>query len=536
MMADAPKNQVLDVLIIGAGLAGLRALHTFRGAGLNCQILEKSDEVGGVWNYNRYPGARCDVESYDYSYSFSSELEQEWRWTERYAQQPEILSYIRFVAEKFDLRKHIKFGCALAEAQYDESRCRWELRSTHGETLVAKTLVMATGQLSKPKKPDLAGESEFAGEIYHSALWPREQVNFKDKRVGIIGTGSSGVQMTPVIAEQARHLYVFQRTANYSIPACHADISDQEDADIKARYRERREQAKNSPSGLGFVPSGKSALDDTPEEREKIFEAAWRRLGYGFALAYKDILLNEEANDLAKEFVHRKIAEKVDDPEIAKKLTPKGFPFGAMRPAVDHLYYESFNRDNVELVDIKEDPIEGLLATGVKTSRNEYPVDILIYATGFDAFTGSLFGPDLRGRGGISLREKWCDGPVNYLGLSTSDFPNFFIIAGPGSPSLLSNVLLSSEEHVDFICELLCSMKERQIAEIEALPQFEKEWVAHVNERSKETLYPLASSYYVGAEVEGKPRVFMPYSGGVRGYRRILERVKANEWEGFRFG
>ena len=284
------------------------------------------------------------------------------------------------------------------------------------------------------------------------------------------------------------------------------------------------------------MPSGKSALDDTPEEREKIFEAAWRRLGYGFALAYKDILRNEEDNDLAKEFVHRKIAEKVDDPEIAKKLTPKGFPFGAMRPAVDHLYYESFNRDNVELVDIKEDPIEGLLATGVKTSRNEYPVDILIYATGFDAFTGSLFTPDIRGRNGISLREKWCDGPVNYLGLSTSDFPNFFIIAGPGSPSLLSNVLLSSEEHVDFICELLCSMKERQIAEIEALPQFEKEWVAHVNERSKETLYPLASSYYVGAEVEGKPRVFMPYSGGVRGYRRILERVKANEWEGFRFG
>ncbi|NDD10408.1 MAG: NAD(P)/FAD-dependent oxidoreductase, partial [Rhodobacteraceae bacterium] len=323
-MADAPKNQVLDVLIIGAGLAGLRALHTFRGAGLNCQILEKSDEVGGVWNYNRYPGARCDVESYDYSYSFSSELEQEWRWTERYAQQPEILSYIRFVAEKFDLRKHIKFDHALAEARYDEARCHWELRSTRGETWVAKTVVMATGQLSKPKKPDLTGESDFTGEIYHSALWPREQVNFKDKRVGIIGTGSSGVQMTPVIAEQARHLYVFQRTANYSIPACHADISDQEDADIKARYRERREQAKNSPSGLGFVPSGKSALDDTPEEREKIFEAAWRRLGYGFALAYKDILLNKEANDLAKEFVHRKIAEKVNDPEIAKKLTPKG--------------------------------------------------------------------------------------------------------------------------------------------------------------------------------------------------------------------
>jgi cation diffusion facilitator CzcD-associated flavoprotein CzcO len=525
--------QLFDAVIVGAGFAGLRALYTMRKAGLKCRVIEASDEPGGVWNYNRYPGARCDVESYDYSYGFSEELEQEWRWTERYAKQAEILSYIRHVVDKFDLARDISFSTRLESARYDEAHALWTVETSKGQSLKSRFLIMAVGQLSKPKKPEIPGEASFKGEIYHSALWPREEVDFTGKRVGIIGTGSSGVQMTPVIAEKADHLCVFQRTANYSIPACHAHISDEEDAAIKADYKTRREQARNSPSGLGFVPNGASAMDDPPEVREKNFEKAWNRLGFGFALVYKDILLNEEANEIAKEFVHRKIAEKVHDPETREKLTPKGFPFGTMRPAVDHLYYEAFNRDNVELVDIKEDPIKEITATGIRTENAEYPLDIIIFATGFDVFTGSLLAPEIVGRGGITLRERWEDGPKNYLGLSTVGFPNMFIMVGPGSPSLLSNVLVSTEDHADFIRDLILSMQAEGIDEVEANAEAEKRWVEHVNERSKETLYPKARSYYMGDEIPGKPHVFMPYSGGVRGYRRILQNVKQNHWEGF---
>ncbi|EED36345.1 steroid monooxygenase [Luminiphilus syltensis NOR5-1B] len=527
------KSKLIDAVIVGAGFAGLRALYTLRKAGLSCLVIEASDEVGGVWNYNRYPGARCDVESYDYSYGFSRELENEWRWTERYAKQGEILEYIRHVADRFDLKKDISFKTRLESAQYDESHATWNIETSKGDRLTARFFIMAVGQLSKPKKPDIKGESSFKGNIYHSALWPREKVDFTGKRVGIIGTGSSGVQMTPVISDQADHLCIFQRTANYSIPACHAHISDEEDASIKADYKTRREQARNSPSGLGFVPNGASALDDPPDIREKNFEEAWNRLGFGFALVYKDILLNEEANDVAKEFVHRKIAEKVHDPVVREKLTPKGFPFGAMRPAVDHLYYESFNRENVELVDIKEDPIQEITETGIRTENNEYPLDIIIFATGFDVFTGSLLAPEIVGRNGVTLRERWKDGPKNYLGLSTVGFPNMFIMVGPGSPSLLSNVLVSTEDHADFIRDLIVNMKEAGMDEVEANAEAELQWVEHVNEHSKKTLYPKAASYYMGAEVPGKPHVFMPYSGGVRSYRRTLYDVMDNDWKGF---
>lgn len=531
-MATKPGNMI-DVLVVGAGFAGLRALYTLRKQGLKCLVIEASDEVGGVWNYNRYPGARCDVESYDYSYGFSEELEQEWRWTERYAQQGEILDYIRYVADKFELRKDILFSTRLESATYNESAANWTVATSNGKTITARFVVMAVGQLSKPKKPEFPGEASFRGEVYHSALWPRHPVDFTGKRVGIIGTGSSGVQMTPVIAEQAAHLCVFQRTANYSIPACHAHISDEEDATIKAGYQARREQARNSPSGLGFMPNKKSLLEDPPEVREQVLEKAWNRLGFGFALAYHDILLNEEANDRVVEFVHRKIAEKVHDPAVRAKLTPRGFPFGTMRPSVDHQFYEAFNRDNVELVDIREHPIVEFTASGIRTEAGEYPLDMIIFATGFDVFTGSILAPTIVGRGGVTLKEKWGDGPANYLGLSTAGFPNLFIMVGPGSPSLLSNVLVSTEEHADFIRDLIADMNARDLNEVEARRDAEQEWVQHVNERSQETLYPKARSYYMGDEVPGKPHVFMPYSGGVRGYRRILHQVMANQWEGF---
>ncbi|MBT6124771.1 NAD(P)/FAD-dependent oxidoreductase [Luminiphilus sp.] len=531
-MPDQSPNK-LDVIIVGAGFAGLRALYTLRKENLNCLVLEASDEIGGVWNYNRYPGARCDVESYDYSYSFSEELEQEWRWTERYAKQPEILEYIRHVADRFDLRKNIAFSTKLSSAEYDEQLQRWNIVTDQGTALTSQFFIMAVGQLSKPKKPNIVGENSYKGEIYHSALWPRDAVDFTGKRVGIIGTGSSGVQMTPVIAEQADHLCLFQRTANYSIPACHGQISDEEDAAVKANYRARREQMRNSPSGLGFLPNKKSALDDSPEIREQVFEEAWNRLGYGFALVYKDILLDEAANETAIDFAHRKIGAKVKDPIIREKLTPRGFPFAAMRPAVDHLYYESFNRDNVELIDIKEDPIAEITPDGIRTQSRDFVLDIIIFATGFDVFTGSLLAPTITGRNGVTLKEKWKEGPKNYLGLSTRSFPNMFIMVGPGSPSLLSNVMVSMEEHADFIRDLISDMRDKGYTEVEAEAQAEEYWVEHVNERSKETLYPKAKSYYVGAEVPGKPQVFMPYSGGVRGYRRILNRVQNEDWDGF---
>lgn len=525
--------ETVDAIIIGAGLGGLRALYSLRGRGLSVTVLEASDELGGVWNFNRYPGARCDVESYDYSYMFSPELEQDWRWSERYATQPEVLRYINHVADRFDLRRNIAFNTRLQSAEFDEGRGLWCITSEDGGVWQAQYLILAVGQLSTTKQPLFPGENTFNGDILHSACWPREPVSFKGKRVGIIGTGSSGVQMTPVIAEQAAHLSVFQRSANYSIPAANAPISDDEDRAIKADYRARRERALNSPSGLGFVPNGTSALDATPEERQAIYEAAWQRLGFGFALAYKDILLDEASNETAAAFIRAKIAEQVDNPVTRDLLTPKGFPFGTKRPSVDSNYWPAFNRDNVTLVDIKSAPIQEITPTGIRTADAHYPLDMIIYATGFDAFTGSLLRPEITGRGGIKLREKWAAGPVSYLGIGVAGFPNMFIVVGPGSPSLLSNVILSIEQQVDWLSSLIEYAEIEDVTLIEATQEAERDWVDHVNLRAKETLYPKAESYYVGAEIPGKPRVFMPYSGGVRAYRRTLERVAEGGYQGF---
>lgn len=523
----------LDVIVIGAGFAGLRALYTFREMGLETLVLEADSDIGGVWNYNRYPGARCDVESYDYSYRFSPELEQEWRWSERYATQPEILRYIHHVADRFDLRRDIELDTRMECAQYDETRANWTVKSTDGRVWRTARLVLAVGQLSTPKRTTYPGQEAFAGRIVYSANWPREEIDFTGKRVAIIGTGSSGVQMTPVIAERAKHLTVFQRTANFSIPAANAPVSDDEDASVKANYRERRERARNSPSGLGFVPNSKSALDVPAEERRDTLEAAWNRLGFGFALTYKDILLDERSNELASSFIRDKIAEKVRDPVLREKLTPRGFPFGTRRPSVDSGYFEAFNRSNVTLVDIVETPIARFTERGIRTSDEDLEFDIIIYATGFDAFTGSLLAPKIIGRGGLSLEQKWKAGPTTFLGIGVHGFPNMFVIVGPGSPSLLSNVLLSSEEQIDWFAEMFEHARRNDIAEIEATAQAEQEWVAHVNERAQETLYVKTPSYYTGAEMPGKPQVFMPYSGGVRHYRRILERTSAGGYDGF---
>ena len=523
----------VDALIVGAGFAGLRALHTLRAMGKRVVVVEASAGVGGVWYHNGYPGARCDVESYDYSYGFSPELEQEWRWSERYATQPEILNYVNHVVERFDLRKDIVFNTRMASAKYDEQTARWVVTGEDARQWSAKLFVSCVGQLSATKTPIYPGQSSFQGEIIHSAEWPKHKVEYAGKRVAIIGTGSSGMQMTPIIAQQAAHLTVFQRTPNYSIPASNAPVSDEEDQRVKANYRARRDQAWNSPTGLGFYPSKQSALDASPEEREKVYEAAWHRLGFGFALSYFDILLSKPANDTAAEFIRRKIGSVINNPLLRDKLIPKGHPFAARRPSVDSGYFQAFNRDNVELADLRESPIVEFIAEGIRTTAKLHAFDMIIYATGFDALTGSLLRPEIVGRGGMTLKEKWSAGPVTQLGVSVNGFPNMLIVVGPGSPSLLSNVLVSTEQQIDWLAGLIRKMDEDHIVEFEATVQAEQAWVAHVNDRVKGTLYLTTDSYYNGAEVAGKPRVFMPYTGGVRGYRRILEKCAAEGYSGF---
>lgn len=525
--------EVVDAVVIGAGFAGLRALYRLREMGKKVVVLEASEGLGGVWFHNAYPGARCDVESYDYSYSFSPELEQEWRWSERYATQPEILRYINHVADRFDLRKDIHFNTYMEEARYDEKTARWTIKSKDGRVWSAQYFVMCVGQLSTTKAPSYPGQSDFKGEVIHSGVWPKHKVEFAGKRVAIIGTGSSGMQMTPIIAKESKHLTVFQRTANFSIPASNAPVSDEEDRQVKATYRERREQARNSPTGLGFMPNKQSALDVSPEEREKVYEAAWNRLGYGFALTYFDILLSKPANDTAADFIRKKIGSVINDPALREKLVPKGHAFAARRPSVDSGYFQAFNRDNVELADVRESPIVELTAEGIRTTAKLHPLDMIIYATGFDAFTGSLLKPNIIGRAGLTLREKWSAGPVTQLGVSVSEFPNMLIVVGPGSPSLLSNVMVSTEEQIDWLADLIRVMDINQVVEFEAEPAAERSWVAHVNERAQQTLYMTADSYYNGAEVAGKPKVFMPYSGGVRGYRRILQKCAQDGYTGF---
>lgn len=523
----------VDVLVIGAGLAGLRALWSLRQARFRALALEASDEIGGVWNWNRYPGARCDVESYDYSYSFSPELEQEWRWSERYPTQPEILRYINHVADRFDLRRDVVLNARMSEAVYDEGAAHWGVVTTHGRRFRAPVLMLAMGQLSQPKVPQIAGLEDFQGEVIVSALWPRDPVSFAGKRVGIIGTGSSGMQMTPIIAQSAAHLTVFQRTANYTVPAANAPLTEDEDRAVKANYAARREMIRNSPTGLGFRPGGQRTLDAPEAEREAAFEASYHRLGFGFALTYADILLDAQANAVASDFLRRKMAQRIPRPDLVDKMLPKTHGFGTRRPTVDSGYFEAFRRDTVDLVDLRADPIQGFTATGLRTQSGEHPLDMVIFATGFDALTGALLKPRIVGRGGQTLAQKWADGPLAQLGLATAGFPNLLIVCGPGSPSVLSNVMVSIEEQVDWFTTLLVHMRDHGLAEVEATSEAERAWNDTVQARVRETLYMTADSFYNGGEVAGKPRVFMPYSGGVRNYRRHLMACAQAGYSGF---
>ena len=528
----------LDAIVVGAGFAGLYALYSLRKIGLRAQILEAGKDIGGTWFWNRYPGARCDVESLEYSYSFSDELQQEWTWPERFAAQPDILRYINHVADRLDLRQSIRTDTRVVSAAFDRTNDLWTVTSAKGETFQGAFCIMATGNLSLPRVPRFPGLESFRGRWHHSGLWPEEGVDFSGRRVGVIGTGSSGIQMIPVIAEQAKHLFVFQRTANFSVPAVNRPITRDADRTHKAKYRYWRDEAKRTPFGIaGHPPPTKSALQDAPEERERLYEQKWGIGGnISFLYAYNDLLINEHANETASEFVRSKIRSIVRDPKVAELLSPNNHPIGTKRLCLDDGYFETFNRDNVTLVDVKSDPIVEITPTGLRTATQEFELDDIAFATGFDAITGALLDIDILVEGGPCLRDKWAQGPRTYLGLMTAGFPNLFIITGPGSPSVKSNMIASIEQHVDWITDCLEYLRDKKIRHIEAHDDAENEWVAHVNEVADATLYPRANSWYVGANIPGKPRVFMPYVAGLDKYRKICDEVAANDYRGFSLG
>ena len=523
-----------DVVVVGAGFAGMYMLHRLRGLGCSVRVYEQGGDVGGTWYWNRYPGARCDVESMQYSYSFSDELQQEWDWSERYAPQPEILKYANHVADRFDLRNDIQLNTRVDQAVYDESANAWSVTTSDGHTVAAKQVVLATGCLSNARMPDIKGLAGFKGQVYHTGHWPHEPVDFTGQRVGVIGTGSSAIQSVPVIAEQARHLTVFQRTANFSIPARNAALTAEERQAFRLNYPEiRRFALEDARNGIYTDLPDRGALDDGDNERRSKYESRWTRGGLTFMSAYNNLALDKTANDTAADFVREKIAEIVENPDTAKLLQPNNHPIGSKRICVDSDYFAAFNRPNVTLVDIKSSPIEEITANAVRTGGRDYEVDALVLATGFDAMTGSVARIDISGRNGQTLNQKWAEGPRTYLGLMSAGFPNLFIITGPGSPSVLSNMMVSIEQHVDWIADCIGYMRDRNFVSMEAKKDAEDNWVAHVNEVAHGTLYPQANSWYMGANIPGKPRIFMPYIGGVGAYRQICNDVAAKGYEGF---
>jgi cation diffusion facilitator CzcD-associated flavoprotein CzcO len=530
-----PDSAQLDAVVVGAGFAGLYQLYKLREAGFNAKVLESAPGVGGTWYWNRYPGARCDVESMTYSYSFSEELQQEWTWSERYATQPEILSYIEHVAERFDLYPDIALNTRVTAATYDEVGRRWEVTCESGETYASRFLIMATGCLSIPKSAELPDLERYAGELYYTSSWPHEPVDFTGKRVGVVGTGSSGIQVIPSIAEQAADLVVFQRTPNFSLPAHNRPLTEEEIADRKATYAEWREMSRVSLIGNPVAPvPTQGTFEVSEQERGAKYQAGWDGGNLVAMLtAFTDTLADVSANETAAEFVRERIHELVDDPDVAETLTPRSHPFGTKRPCLDTAYYSTFNSPHVHLVDLRKTPILSVTESGIETSDRSYEFDALVLATGFDAVTGALTAIDIRGLEGKSIRDAWAAGPRSYMGLAVADFPNLFTITGPMSPSVLSNMLISIEQHVDWITDCMTTLRDRELTEIAATREAEDGWLAHSAEIAASTLYPAADSWYIGANVPGKPRVFMVYLGGVGAYREECDAVVANDYAGF---
>ena len=522
---------MLDVIVIGAGFAGLHMLHQLRLLGFSARGYEAAADVGGVWHWNRYPGARCDVESLQYSYSFSTELEQEWVWTEKYAAQPEILSYIRHVADRYDLRRDIVFNARVRSVVFDEGRSCWQLETEAGEQAAARFIVMATGALSIPRLPDLPGMESFAGSIYHTGAWPHEGVDFGGQRVGVIGTGSSGIQAIPAIAGQARQLVVFQRTANFSIPAWNGKLEPETQQAFKRDYRRHRARAREV--GTLYEFSDKAAAQVSEEERRREFQRRWDKGGVNFVHSFNDVMLDQSSNDSIAEFVRERIRAIVKDPQVAESLCPKDHPLGSKRICVDTGYYEAYNRDNVTLVDLKKTPIEQVTPTGVRTTRQTFELDAMVCATGYDALTGAVLNIDVRGRGGLELKRKWAGGPRTYLGLMTEGFPNLFIVTGAGSPSVLVNMIVGIEHHVEWITDCLQHLRRSGLSTIEPTREAEDDWVEHVNQAASKTLFPKANSWFLGANIPGKPRVFMPYVAKIGVYRKECQAVADAGYRGF---
>jgi len=529
----APAAGNFDVIVVGAGFAGLYLIHSLRRKGLSVLAFEAGAEVGGTWYWNRYPGARCDIESVIYSYSFSEELQDEWHWSERYATQGEILAYIQHVADRFELRRDIRFNTRVTAASFDESSERWSVDTEQGGRFTSRFVVMATGSLTVPKPVDIPGLEDFKGTWYHSTNWPAEGVDFTGKRVGLVGTASTGVQMVPLIAQQASQLTVFQRTANFVLPAGNRPLNEDEQRIYRETYSEIRARTRYSSGGSHYQFNDQSALATPAEERQAIYERNYTIGGLAFLGSFNDLLVNEEANKTAADFIRGKIREIVKDPHLAEDLCPNDHPLGAKRLCIGSNYLETYNRDNVRLVNLKRTPLERITADGMQTSAEQMQFDVLVFATGFDAITGALSRIRVTGRDGLQLKDKWKDGPRCYLGLMTANFPNMFIITGPQSPGALANVVVGIEQHVDWIMGCLDYMSANGKTTIEPTVEAENAWVEKVVALSQLTLHHKGASWYSGANVPGKPRVFMPFVGGFGNYRRICDAVAADGYAGF---
>jgi len=528
---SATQTQTVDVVVVGAGFAGLYMLHRLREMELEVKVLEAGSGIGGTWFWNRYPGARCDIESMEYSYQFSPALQQEWEWSERYATQPEILNYINTVADRFDWRRDVQLNTRVKSAHFQESDQRWLVTTEQGESFRAAYVVMATGCLSSANLPTFDGLEDFQGAWYHTGQWPHEPVDFSGQRVAVIGTGSSAIQSIPLIAQQAQSLTVFQRSPNFCIPAHNQPLDPNYVAAIKARYEEFRAENKLTAFNANFDYREDNALDVSADEVQAEFERRWARGGLPFMAAFADLLFDEQANELAADFVRGKICGTVKDPELAKKLSPSSV-VGCKRLCVDTDYYATYNQDHVDLVDINATPIQSITANGIRTASGDHEFDAIVFATGFDAMTGAMLKIDIRGKQQQPLQTAWAEGPKTYLGLAVAGFPNLFTITGPGSPSVLTNMLPSIEHHVDWIADCLAYVADRGANTIEASPDAQQAWVEHVNEVGGSSLYPHCNSWYLGANVPGKPRVFMPYLGFAP-YAERCQDIVDNDYEGF---
>ena len=529
------KNVDVDVVVVGAGFSGLYLLYRLRKAGFSTRVFERGGDVGGTWYWNRYPGARCDVESLQYSYSFDEQLQQDWHWPEKFSAQPDILAYANHVADRFNLKKDIEFNIEVKASWFDENLKTWKITTNTGEEINAQYFIMATGCISTTQIPNIKGLSDYVGNTFHTGDWPHEEVDFSGQSIAVIGTGSSGIQSIPVLAKQAKKLTVFQRTPNYSIPSQNEPMTKKYERSWKDVYSERRKEMRYSAHGslkdLNDVP----ALSVDEDQRQELYTKRWAIGGTGFLGSFNDLLTNADANYTAAEYVRQQIKRVVKDKETAEILCPRSYPIGTKRICIDTGYFETYNRENVNLVDISKKPIQRLVADGIIVDDQLYAFDSIIFATGFDAMTGSIFNVDIKGRDGLALKEKWNAGPKTYLGLMSASFPNLFMITGPGSPSVKSNMIMSIEQHVDLVIETLLSMRRKGLSVVEPELEAENKWVDHVQEVANKTLFPQANSWYMGANIPGKPRLFMPYIGGVGAYREICEEIVANNYRGFKF-